>query len=107
MIDTVFRENCEPQTYATGIKEVWRVPKENHRDGLVLHTVGWPVDKCTYAGSFVYHLTDWGAEEEETLIALGYVVSLDYENAYLSPPAEFQRWKVRFKLAFFIYSQNH
>ena len=89
------RENCEPQTYATGIKEVWRVPKENHRDGLVLHTVGWPVDKCTYAGSFVYHLTDWGAEEEETLIALGYVVSLDYENAYLSPPAEFQRWKVR------------
>jgi len=91
--DFKLRENCEPQTYATGIKEVWRVPKENHRDGLVLHTVGWPVDKCTYAGSFVYHLTDWGAEEEETLIALGYVVSLDYENAYLSPPAEFQRWK--------------
>lgn len=74
------------------------MPKENHRDGLVLHTVGWPVDKCTYAGSFVYHLTDWGAEEEETLIALGYVVSLDYENAYLSPPAEFQRWKVCFTL---------
>ena len=77
---------------------------------MVLHTVGWPVDKCTYAGSFVYHLTDWGAEEEETLIALGYVVSLDYENAYLSPPAEFQRWKVRFKLFcpfFFIYSQYH
>ena len=78
------------------------MPKENHRDGLVLHTVGWPVDKCTYAGSFVYHLTDWGAEEEETLIALGYVVSLDYENAYLSPPAEFQRWKVRLFGHFFI-----
>ena len=82
------------------------MPKENHRDGLVLHTVGWPVDKCTYAGSFVYHLTDWGAEEEETLIALGYVVSLDYENAYLSPPAEFQRWKVCFRLYYhFFYIQ--
>jgi len=91
--DFKLRENCEPQTYATGIKELWRVPEENHRDGLVLHTVGWPVDKNTYAGSFVYHLTDWGAEDAERLVALGYVVSLDYENPYLSPPAEFQRWK--------------
>jgi len=91
--DFKLRENCEPQTYATGIKELWRVPEENHRDGLVLHTVGWPVDKKTYAGSFVYHLTDWGAEDQECLVSLGYVVSLDYENPYLSPPAEFQRWK--------------
>ena len=45
------------------------------------------------SGSFVYHLTDWGAEDAERLVALGYVVSLDYENPYLSPPAEFQRWK--------------
>ena len=51
--DFKLRENCEPQTYATGIKELWRVPEENHRDGLVLHTVGWPVDKNTYAGEFV------------------------------------------------------
>jgi len=87
------RENCEPQTYATGIKELWRIPAEKHRDGLVLHTVGWPMDKKTYAGSFVYHLTDWGAEEADTLVALGYVVSLDYENPYISPPSEFQRWK--------------
>lgn len=91
--DFKLRENCEPQTYATGIKELWQIPEENHRDGLVLHTVGWPVDKNTYAGSFVYHLTDWGAEDAECLVALGYVVSLDYENPYLSPPSEFQRWK--------------
>jgi len=51
------------------------------------------MDKNTYAGSFVYHLTDWGAEEADTLVALGYVVSLDYENPYISPPSEFQRWK--------------
>jgi len=74
-------------------KELWKIPAEKHRDGLVLHTVGWPMDKNTYAGSFVYHLTDWGAEEADTLVALGYVVSLDYENPYISPPSEFQRWK--------------
>ncbi|XP_001603617.1 electron transfer flavoprotein-ubiquinone oxidoreductase, mitochondrial [Nasonia vitripennis] len=82
------RENCEPQTYGIGLKEIWEVDKSKHSPGTVEHTVGWPLNKNTYGGSFLYHLN-----EETPLIAIGFVVGLDYTNPYLSPFKEFQRFK--------------
>jgi len=80
------RKDCDPQTYALGIKEVWQVAPEKHNLGSVTHTVGYPLDSSTYGGSFVYHL-------EDNKIALGLVVGLDYQNPYLEPFSEFQRFK--------------
>ncbi|MBM3490416.1 MAG: electron transfer flavoprotein-ubiquinone oxidoreductase [Alphaproteobacteria bacterium] len=80
------RQGADPQTYGIGLKELWEVDPENHRQGLVLHTAGWPADNGTYAGSFLYHL-------ENNQVVVGYVVGLDYENPYLSPFEEFQRFK--------------
>ena len=80
------RASVSPQTYALGVKELWRVAAEKHRPGLVLHTIGWPLDRRTYGGSFLYH---YG----EALVSLGFVVGLDYENPYLSPFDELQRFK--------------
>uniref|UniRef100_A0A674B8A1 Electron transfer flavoprotein-ubiquinone oxidoreductase n=1 Tax=Salmo trutta TaxID=8032 RepID=A0A674B8A1_SALTR len=82
------RENCEPQTYAIGLKEVWLIDEKKWRPGRVEHSVGWPLNRNTYGGSFLYHLN-----EGEPLVALGVVVGLDYTNPYLSPFREFQRWK--------------
>ena len=75
-----------PQTYGIGIKELWEIPKENHRPGLIEHTVGWPTDRDTYAGSFLYH---WG----DAFVSYGFVVGLDYRNPWLSPFEEMQRLK--------------
>jgi len=80
------RRDADPQTYGIGLKELWEVPAENHQPGLVVHTAGWPMDKASYGGGFVYHL-------EDNLVAVGYVVGLDYKNPYLSPFEEFQRYK--------------
>ena len=80
------RKDCDPQTYGLGIKELWEIDPKKHRPGKVLHTVGWPLDSTTYGGSFVYHL-------ENNQIAIGYVIGLDYENPYLDPFMEFQRFK--------------
>lgn len=82
------RENCEPQTYAIGLKELWMIDEKKWRPGRTEHSVGWPLDRHTYGGSFLYHLN-----EGEPLVALGFVVGLDYSNPYLSPFREFQRWK--------------
>jgi len=79
-------EQRDPQTYAIGIKELWEVRPENHRPGLVVHTIGWPLDGATYGGSFLYH---WG----EHLVSVGFVVGLDYRNPWLSPFEEMQRFK--------------
>jgi len=76
-----------PQQYGIGFKEIWEVPKENHNEGLVMHTVGWPLDKKTYGGSFCYHA-------ENNQIYIGYVIGLDYKNPHLSPYDEFQRFKL-------------
>lgn len=76
----------DPQTYGLGLKELWRVPDEVHQAGLVLHTAGWPLGRRTYGGSFLYHL-------EDNQVAVGFVVGLDYDNPYLSPFEEFQRYK--------------
>jgi len=80
------RKDSDPQTYGIGIKELWEVPAEAHQPGLVVHTAGWPMDNATYGGGFVYHL-------EDNLVAIGYVVGLNYTNPYLSPFEEFQRYK--------------
>jgi electron-transferring-flavoprotein dehydrogenase len=82
------RASSEPQTYGIGLKELWEIPAENHKPGRVEHTLGWPLDMHTYGGSFLYHLKD-----ETPLVALGFVVALDYTNPYLNPFKEFQRWK--------------
>lgn len=83
----------EPQSYGIGLKEIWEVKAENHKPGLVEHTVGWPLDKNTYGGSFLYHLN-----EEQPLVAVGYVIGLDYANPYLSPFNELQKFKTHPKI---------
>ncbi|XP_049791472.1 electron transfer flavoprotein-ubiquinone oxidoreductase, mitochondrial [Schistocerca nitens] len=82
------RENCEAQTYGIGLKEVWEIVPEKHKPGTVEHTIGWPLDRHTYGGSFLYHLN-----EPSPLVAVGFVIGLDYTNPYISPFREFQRFK--------------
>jgi len=82
------RNDCSPQTYALGIKELWSVEESKWNPGRIDHTVGWPLDRNTYGGSFIYHL-----DEGEPLVAAGFVTALDYSNPYLSPFKEFQRFK--------------
>jgi electron-transferring-flavoprotein dehydrogenase len=76
----------EPQKFGLGIKEIWQVPDETFRSGLVVHSFGWPLDDKTGGGSFMYHF-------DENYIAIGYVVHLNYKNPWLSPFDEFQRFK--------------
>jgi electron-transferring-flavoprotein dehydrogenase len=76
----------DPQSYGIGIKELWEIEPAKHQPGLVIHTTGWPLDSKTYGGSFLYHL-------ENNQVMVGYVVGLNYENPYLSPYEEFQRYK--------------
>jgi electron-transferring-flavoprotein dehydrogenase len=80
------RAGADPQTYALGIKELWEVDPAQHRQGLVVHTIGWPLDRWTYGGSFLYHMSG-------NQVAVGFVVGLDYENPYLAPFEELQRFK--------------
>ena len=75
-----------PQQYGIGFKEIWEVSEKQHQEGLIMHTVGWPLDSKTYGGSFLYHA-------ENRQIFIGYVVGLDYQNPHLSPFDEFQRFK--------------
>jgi len=76
----------EPQKYGLGIKELWQVPAEKHRPGLVQHTMGWPLTNDVGGGSFLYHFGD-------RYVVVGLVVHLNYANPYLSPFDEFQRLK--------------
>jgi electron-transferring-flavoprotein dehydrogenase len=76
----------DPQVYGIGIKELWEIDPALHKPGLVIHTAGWPLDNSTYGGSFLYHL-------ENNQVAVGFVVGLAYQNPYLSPYEEFQRYK--------------
>ncbi|HLT00834.1 MAG TPA: electron transfer flavoprotein-ubiquinone oxidoreductase [Geminicoccaceae bacterium] len=80
------RAGADPQTYGIGVKELWEVDPARHQPGLVVHTIGWPLDRRTYGGSFIYHLKD-------NQVTLGFVVGLDYQNPYLSPFEELQRFK--------------
>ncbi|MBN9028012.1 MAG: electron transfer flavoprotein-ubiquinone oxidoreductase [Rhizobiales bacterium] len=79
-------EGREPQKYGIGIKELWQVDPKLHKPGLVQHSFGWPLGGSTGGGSFLYHL-------EDNQVVVGFVVHLNYENPYLSPFEEFQRFK--------------
>ena len=86
-------KDSQPQTYGIGLKELWEIGQGQdgrngfgHRDGDILHTIGWPLDSKTYGGSFLYRL-------QAGMISIGFVVGLDYANPYLSPYKEFQRFK--------------
>ena len=79
-------EGKEPQKFGIGMKELWQVPDENFKPGLVQHTFGWPLDSSTGGGSFLYHFGD-------NYVAVGFVTHLNYKNPYISPYQEFQRLK--------------
>src|SRR5690349_11041312 len=80
------RDGADPQVYGIGLKELWEVKPESHEAGLVVHSAGWPLAADTYGGSFLYHM-------ENRQVAVGFVVGLAYQNPYLSPYEEFQRFK--------------
>lgn len=79
-------EGKDPQSYALGVKELWEIPADKAKPGLVVHTAGWPMEPDAYGGGFLYHL-------EGNKVTLGFVTGLDYRNPYLSPFEEMQRWK--------------
>ncbi|WP_036283122.1 electron transfer flavoprotein-ubiquinone oxidoreductase [Methylocystis sp. ATCC 49242] len=79
-------KNSDVQKFGIGFKELWRIPKEKHKAGLVQHSFGWPLQSDTGGGSFLYHFDD-------DLVSIGFVVHLNYSNPTLSPFDEFQRFK--------------
>jgi len=76
----------EPQKFGIGMKEIWEIDPAKHREGSVTHTMGWPLGSNAGGGSFIYHL-------EKNQVYVGFVVHLNYENPYLYPYMEFQRFK--------------
>ena len=78
--------NSEPSKFGIGLKEVWQIDPAKHQKGLIQHSFGWPLDTKTGGGSFLYHYDD-------NLVAVGFVVHLNYDDPYLSPFDEFQRFK--------------
>lgn len=80
------RSESQHQTYGLGIKEVWEIEPEKFEKGLIVHTMGYPLPKNVYGGSFMYHFGD-------NMVAVGLVVSLDYQNPWISPYQEFQKLK--------------
>jgi electron-transferring-flavoprotein dehydrogenase len=86
MLKFGLEQGRQPQKFGIGLKELWEVRPEAHKPGLVQHTLGWPLDDRTGGGSFIYH---YGAN----LVSVGFIVHLNYQNPYLSPYWEFQRFK--------------
>ncbi|MEQ8493435.1 MAG: electron-transfer flavoprotein:ubiquinone oxidoreductase, partial [Gammaproteobacteria bacterium] len=80
------REGVDPQVFGLGVKELWEIDPAKHQAGQITHTAGWPMDMSTYGGSWMYHF-------DENLVSIGFVVGLDYQNPYLSPFDEMQRFK--------------
>ncbi|HWZ06162.1 MAG TPA: NAD(P)/FAD-dependent oxidoreductase, partial [Bradyrhizobium sp.] len=78
--------NREPPKFGIGLKEVWQIDPAKHSKGLIQHAFGWPLNNSTGGGSFLYHYDD-------NLVAIGFVVHLNYDDPYLSPFDEFQRFK--------------
>jgi electron-transferring-flavoprotein dehydrogenase len=76
----------DPQSYAIGVKELWEIDPSKAKPGLVVHTAGWPMNDDTYGGGFLYHL-------EGNKVTLGFITGLDYQNPWISPFEEMQRWK--------------
>jgi len=81
------RKGREPPKYGIGFKELWQLPKEKHKRGRVIHTLGWPLTNDTGGGGFFYHFG-------ENLASVGFVVHLNYSNPHLSPLGEFNRFKM-------------
>ena len=79
-------KNADPQHYGIGIKEIWQIDEDKSQPGKVVHTLGWPLNNHTEGGGFLYHY-------EKGKVALGFIVALNYDNPYISPFEEFQRWK--------------
>ena len=82
-------KDCDPQHYGLGIKEVWEIPEQQHQEGLVVHTAGYPMTGASYAassGGFLYHV-------ENNQVSLGLIVDLAYQNPHISPFDEFQKFK--------------
>ncbi len=80
------RAQADPQHYGIGIKEIWEIDPQQHEEGLVVHTLGWPLDNHTEGGGFLYHAAN-------NQVYLGLIVALNYSNPHLNPYLEFQRWK--------------
>lgn len=85
------RKGVDPQHYGIGIKETWEIDPEKHAEGLVVHTMGWPLNNKTEGGGFLYHA-------DNNQVFLGFIVALSYKNPHLSPFEEFQRWKLHPKI---------
>jgi electron-transferring-flavoprotein dehydrogenase len=81
------RSQSDPQHYGIGLKEIWEIDPARHEEGLVVHTLGWPLDNHTEGGGFLYHASN-------NQVYLGLIVALNYRNPHLSPFHEFQRWKL-------------
>jgi len=80
------RQGADPQHYGIGLKEIWEIDPERHEEGVVVHTLGWPLDNKTEGGGFLYHAAN-------NQVFAGFIIALNYENPHLSPFHEFQRWK--------------
>ncbi len=80
------RKDADPQHYGIGLKEIWEIEADRHDEGLVVHTMGWPLDNKTEGGGFLYHASN-------NQVFLGFIIALNYRNPHLSPFHEFQRWK--------------
>lgn len=79
-------EKSDPPKFGLGFKELWEIDPDKHREGTVVHTLGWPLKHTQDGGSFIYHI-------DNNQIYVGYVVALGYKNPYLSPFDEFQKFK--------------
>jgi electron-transferring-flavoprotein dehydrogenase len=86
IVDRLGLEGRNPQVYATGVKEIWRVPAERHRQGLVVHTVGWPLSSREFGGGWIYHLPD-------RMLSIGHVAGLDAADPFFDPHRKFQEFK--------------
>ncbi|WP_428682147.1 electron transfer flavoprotein-ubiquinone oxidoreductase [Sphingopyxis sp.] len=84
--------DSEPQVYGIGVKELWDIKPENHAEGRVIHTQGWPLDENANGGGFLYH-------QANGQVALGFVTWLNYRNPHISPFQEMQKWKTHPEIA--------
>lgn len=89
------RKDTDPPHYGIGLKEIWEIDPAKHEEGLVVHTLGWPLDNRTDGGGFLYHAAD-------NRVFLGLIVALNYRNPHLSPFEEFQRWKLHPRIRRFL-----
>jgi electron-transferring-flavoprotein dehydrogenase len=92
IVDRLCLEGSNPQVYATGVKEIWRVPAERHRQGLVVHTLGWPLNSSEFGGGWIYHLPD-------SLVSIGHVAGLDAIDPFFDPHRKFQEFKTHPEVA--------